>query len=377
MSSSLIFKKFKLNTKIYFGTNSIKKLNYILNSDKILIVSSKKGKIRLLKNSNILKKKNIDFIETIDSYPSLKYVNKILKKSFGKEYKIVIAFGGGSVIDIAKIIKVYLEIKKKISIKNLVKNINNYKIKKKINLIVIPTTSGTGSEVTNFATIWDTKKNKKISLESKYLYPNYALVDPTTTYSLNYKNTLFTAIDALNQLFDSFWNKKSDKKYKIIASKAIQTSIRTLKQIKKNNISKKNRLDLSYVSLISGICIRKTKTSICHSISYPLTSFYNVPHGLAVFFTTLEVYKLVMARNKSYFRILLANTNFSNNQKIINELNYIFKKHKIKNKIKKYIPNFKKIDLLINYMFTKSRFKNFILDINKPTLKNILLKSYE
>ena len=84
-----------------------------------------------------------------------------------------------------------------------------------------------------------------------------------------------------------------------------------------------------------------------------------------------------MARNKSYFRILLANTNFSNNQKIINELNYIFKKHKIKNKIKKYIPNFKKIDLLINYMFTKSRFKNFILDINKPTLKNILLKSYE
>ena len=131
MSSSLIFKKFKLNTKIYFGNNSIKKLNYILNSDKILIVSSKKGKIRLLKNSNILKKKNIDFIETIDSYPSLKYVNKILKKSFGKEYKIVIAFGGGSVIDIAKIIKVYLEIKKKISIKNLVKNINNYKIKKK------------------------------------------------------------------------------------------------------------------------------------------------------------------------------------------------------------------------------------------------------
>ena len=83
MSSSLIFKKFKLNTKIYFGNNSIKKLNYILNSDKILIVSSKKGKIRLLKNSNILKKKNIDFIETIDSYPSLKYVNKIQKKSFG------------------------------------------------------------------------------------------------------------------------------------------------------------------------------------------------------------------------------------------------------------------------------------------------------
>ena len=88
MSSSLIFKKFKLNTKIYFGNNSINKLNYILNSEKILIISSKKGKIRLLKNNNILRKKKIDFIDTIDNYPSLKYVNSILKKSFGKEIKI-------------------------------------------------------------------------------------------------------------------------------------------------------------------------------------------------------------------------------------------------------------------------------------------------
>ena len=83
----------------------------------------------------------------------------------------------------------------------MIQNLKNYRIKKRINLIAIPTTAGTGSEVTNFATLWDNIE-KNFSLESKNLFPNIAILDPKNTLELNYKNTLYTSIDALNQLFD-------------------------------------------------------------------------------------------------------------------------------------------------------------------------------
>ena len=136
--------------------------------------------------------------------------------------------------------------------------------------MAIPTTAGTGSEVTNFGTIWDEKNKKKLSLESKSMFPTYALLDPKNTKSLNYLNTLYPAIDALNQLFDSFWNKNSNNKLKRLCSVSIAQSIKILKSINSKKVDLETRKKLLELSLISGVCIKNTRTSICHSISYHL-----------------------------------------------------------------------------------------------------------
>ena len=376
MKKLLINKKLVKETKIYIGNNSNDYLKNFISSKKLLIISSKSGRLRFLKKYPYLNINNLEFIDKVNNYPTVNFAERIFRSLKKKDYNTIIAFGGGSVIDFSKIIKIFLEINKKISIKNLIQNLKNYRIKKRINLIAIPTTAGTGSEVTNFATLWDNIGKKKLSLESKNLFPNIAILDPKNTLELNYKNTLYTSIDALNQLFDSYWNKKSNKQIKKISSKGIEISLKEIKTIDKKKLSTNKRLKLLYVSLLSGICIKHTRTSICHSISYPLTSYFKVPHGLAVFFTTKEVFNFILERKKKFFDQIIKNTNYKNEKEIEKDIQYILNKHLIKKKIKKYIIKFSKIEKVINQMFSKARFKNFVLNLNVESLREILIKSY-
>ena len=160
MKKLLINKKLVKETKIYIGNNSNDYLKNFISSKKLLIISSKSGRLRFLKKYPYLNINNLEFIDKVNNYPTVNFAESIFKSLKKKDYNTIIAFGGGSVIDFSKIIKIFLEINKKISIKNLIQNLKNYKIKKKINLIAIPTTAGTGSEVTNFATLWDNIEKK-------------------------------------------------------------------------------------------------------------------------------------------------------------------------------------------------------------------------
>ena len=374
-----ITKKYYSPTEVYFGLNSLKKIeNLIGNKKKILIVTSKRGKkiFDTQINHKFKISNQIDYINQINSYPSTSKVDSLFKKFFKKKYNYVIGYGGGSVLDFAKIIKCFLSINKNIKIKNLILQIKDLEEKNKTKLLLIPTTSGTGSEVTSFATVWDIRNKKKLSLNSPILYSNYAIVDPLTTKDLSYENRLFTGLDAINQLFDSYWNKNSSYKSKILASKGIQLGIESILKLNQNSFDIKSRSKISEASLLSGFCISKTRTSICHSISYPLTSFYNVPHGLACFFTTLSVFEYININSTGIFDIMIKNTKYKNIQEIRSNLLKIYIKHGVTSKVKKYVGSFKNIKKLVKLMFTKGRSDNFCLPLSEKIVEEILLKSY-
>ena len=109
----------------------------------------------------------------------------------------------------------------------------------------------------------------------------------------------------------------------------------------------------------------------------PLTNHYNVPHGLAVFFTTEEVLKLILKKNKKYLYPLVRHTNYKSIDDIILDLAYISKKHKLVQRLKKYVKRFSDIDKIRNEMLTKSRSKNFIIQLNSNDLRNLLKESYK
>jgi len=364
------FSKASLSTKnqIFFGENKINILKKIINKNarnKILIVCSKRGKkvIKKLKVFQSILVNEIIWIDNIKENICIDYFENLDKNILKNNFNYVIGFGGGSAIDAAKTIIHYI----------IFKNFHN-KHKKIVKnsrptLIAIPTTSGTGSEVTSTATIWNFKKKKKLSLSHSFLLPRYAIVDPVLTYTMSRQQTFNSGLDALNQCFDSLWNHRANKESKLYAIEGIKLAYISLKELEKNYNNKKARLNLSKASLISGLAIKHTKTSICHAISYPFTLYFKIPHGLACVLSMLEVIRFVIFNKKFFFSSI-------NLKKIVlSEIPRLFLKLSVKKKIKKYINYSIDIEKIINNIYYSDRIKNFSFPITKNQLRTIVLKS--
>tara|TARA_Y100000310_G_scaffold239808_1_gene243541 strand:+ start:3868 stop:5004 length:1137 start_codon:yes stop_codon:yes gene_type:complete len=190
-------------------------------------------------------------------------------------YDLVIAVGGGSVIDVAKSINIlsanpkdlfsYIEKKEKIRIRGKP-------------LIAIPTTSGSGSEATHFSVVYRDKI--KYSLADPIILPDYAIVDPDLTMSMSKDLTASTGMDALSQAIESFWNINSTEESKEYSKKAIEFIMSNLEKAV-NDPSEKSREAMAKASNLAGKAINITQTTASHAVSYPITSYFNIPHGHA------------------------------------------------------------------------------------------------
>jgi alcohol dehydrogenase len=365
-------------TKIIFGNNSRSNLAKLIKKKKVLIVCSKRAKKKIIidEKLNFFRNNKVFWIDDVLPNPSLDYLEK--KKKFFKKrnFDYIVAIGGGSVIDTAKVLSLLISFQKKKTIKTIIRNIDNLQINNYCKLIALPTTSGTGSEVTPYATVWDKKNKKKLSVNHKSLLPTFAIVDPTLTYDLPKDLTINTGLDCLNQAFESIWNKNANSDTLLYAFKSIKLSLSALAKISKNINDKKNRSELARASLYAGICISQTKTSICHSISYPLTINFGIPHGLACAFTMCAIINYINKKNINFFDKLANNLKINSVKILETKIKKLFYDLKIKEKNKHYIKNKKKLFSLKKYMQTPGRSDNFIYPINENFLDLILKKSY-
>jgi len=211
--------------------------------------------------------------------PKLLDVQGGIKRFSKSNIDVVIGIGGGSVIDMAKCIAV---------LSRQTGPVRDYVLGKKtlenggIPLIAIPTTAGSGSEATQFAVVYI--KKTKYSLDSPYILPSYAIVDSRFTYDLPSHLTATSGMDALSQAVESYWSIHSTNTSKEYAKKAISIISKNL-TASVNNPTKKNRLEMSKAAHLAGMAINISRTTACHAISYPITSFFKIPHGHAVALT--------------------------------------------------------------------------------------------
>jgi phosphonate metabolism-associated iron-containing alcohol dehydrogenase len=365
-------------TKIIFGNNKRSYLDKLIKKKNVLIVCSKRAKKQIIidEKLNFIKNNKVFWIDDVVPNPELNYLEKKNKFFKKRNFDYIVAIGGGSVIDSAKVLSLLFSSRKRKTIKNIISNIDNLKINNNYKLIALPTTSGTGSELTSFATVWDKKEKKKLSINHKSLLPTLAIVDPTLTFDLPKEVTINTSLDALNQAFESIWNKNANKLTIAYAFKSIKLSLNALAKINKNINDKKSRSELARASLYAGICIGQTKTSICHSISYPLTTNFGIPHGLACAFTMSAIVNYINKKNINFFD-KLANKLKVNSGKILEKkIKKLFYDLKIKEKNKYYIKNKKKLFFLKKYMQIPGRSDNFIYPVNENFFELILKKSY-
>lgn len=203
----------------------------------------------------------------------------------------IIALGGGSVLDAAKVLAVTLPSEEDKPLTLTLREGRPQQWQKKLPLIAIPTTSGTGAEVTPFATVWDKTTHKKHSVTGDLIYPDLALLDPELTLTLPYEETLYTGLDAISHALESLWNKNRTPISEAWAFQALTLANDALPKVLATPNDAAARETMQQASVLAGLAISQTRTAIAHSISYPLTSYFGVPHGLACSFTLPKICK--------------------------------------------------------------------------------------
>ena len=207
--------------------------------------------------------------------------------------EVIVALGGGSVIDSAKVFS---------AAENGFENIKNFLETKKggedlssTPIIAVPSTSGTGSEVTCWATIWDKKNSRKYSLAHEKLFPEIALIDPKLMMGKSYELTLVTALDALSHALESIWNINANTISANHATFAAKSIIKILPTLLNDLTNINLRTEMASASLSAGLAFSSTKTAIAHNLSYPITLGWGVPHGIACSFTLPTILQSVVS----------------------------------------------------------------------------------
>ncbi|MEO8192535.1 MAG: phosphonoacetaldehyde reductase [Gemmatimonadales bacterium] len=156
-------------------------------------------------------------------------------------------------------------------------------------IIAIPTTAGTGSEVTMWGTVWDEENGAKYSISHPGLYAESAVLVPELTLTTPPDLTLFTALDALSHCMESTWNRHATAVSEAFAVAGIARILTAVGAVidQPGDIDTRRRLQEG--ALLGGLAISVTTTALAHSISYPLTSQLGMPHGLACSFTLPEL----------------------------------------------------------------------------------------
>jgi len=375
--------------KEFFGFGTLNELPKIVNrfdARKIFLVTGRKSfsssgaqeKIeKLLGDSSSTR-----FV--VSGNPSLGLIENGIKIFQKFNPDIVIAIGGGSAIDSAKIINVlpYQNNRPEEYIKGKKMECNDGDKCAKP-LIAIPTTSGTGSESTHFATIYI--GNKKYSLADKNLIlPTISIVDPSLTESLPSYITATTGLDAICQGIESLWSINSTEESRKYAIKAVKIGLENIGKAV-NNPDKTSRFNMAKAAHLSGKAINISKTTACHSVSYPLTSYFNIPHGHAVALTMpsfLEFNSLVSEmdcsdnRGADFVRermdeivsIVGAKNGEEAKEKFIGLLNDILGKTRLRD----FGVNHEDLEILLKESFTPSRMNNNPRRVSKEDLRKIL-----
>lgn len=227
--------------------------------------------------------KGIEIGETYTEIPpdsSIEVIEKIVQIYLDKECDSIIAIGGGSVIDTAKGVRMMISQ----NVKNIMELAGCEMISygKHIPFVAIPTTAGTGSEVTLVAVILNKCQNIKMEFISYYLLPDIAVLDPRMTISLPAKITAATGMDALCHAIESYTCLQKNPLSDSYATAAINLIRENLIEVCKNGNDKKRRLAMANASLMAGVAFSNSMVGIIHAIGHALGGVSRVPHGEAM-----------------------------------------------------------------------------------------------
>lgn len=239
--------------------------------------------------SALLSGREVHRVEDVAPNPDLRFVEEQLARLDRADFAHVVAIGGGSVLDTAKILAIGVSAEA-FSLRGHILGGEPLPARRRAQLICVPTTAGTGSEVTPFATVWDHATKRKYSVAGPSMFPDVALLDPELTLTLPEEVTLSTGLDAITQGFEATWSRHANPVSTAFAIRAIRAGLDSLSLLRTRPDDLGLRGTMLEASLLAGLAISRTRTALCHSMSYPITARFGLPHGFACGFTLPEVF---------------------------------------------------------------------------------------
>lgn len=284
--------------KIVFGTGCIETFteDYKKMGLKRLFVLTAPPILPLIEEPlNVLKTAgtSIEVFDQIMAEPTLNDFNGIVERARQFDADSVVGIGGGSVLDVAKLVAAFAQ-----SEQQAADCFGTGFIKKKgLWFACLPTTAGTGSEVSPNAILLDERDHLKKGIVSPFLIADAAYVDPKLTWTVPAKVTADTGMDALTHCIEAYTNKFAHPSVDIYALQGIRLIAANLERAVKDGKDVEAREALAFGSLYGGLCLGPVNTAAVHALSYPLGGEFHIPHGLSNAILLPSVMKFNMPSN--------------------------------------------------------------------------------
>ncbi|MFY3790734.1 iron-containing alcohol dehydrogenase [Ureibacillus sp. MALMAid1270] len=278
------YSEFSIPNSVFYGQNSLSQLGEQAKSygKKVLLISDrvieKIGHVKTCQNT--LEDLDLAYVSYLDvnTEPTDEHVGEALQLCLQEQCDVIVAIGGGSCIDAAKAVAV------------LATNggyIGDYMGGKTpiqhapIPLIAIPTTAGTGSEVTNVTVITNTSEDIKMMIKHNAFLPKVAIVDPMLTTSSPKSVTAATGIDALCHAIEAYISRRSQPLTDTLALSAIEAILKNLRVVYEDGENIKAREKMAIASMQAGIAFSNASVTLVHGMSRPIGALFHVPHGIS------------------------------------------------------------------------------------------------
>lgn len=321
-----------------------------------------------------LSNKDTRLMEVTLNNPDISDIHHLIQSIEPFDYELIVAIGGGSVMDAAKALTA-LQNSGVSSPAEVREAITTERYGTKANFtpwIGIPTTSGTGSEVTSWATVWDEECGCKYSVSDGRLFAKAALILPELTVTMPLRLSVATALDALCHATEAYWSVQTNAISRVYSLQAIERIRNSLPLLKEQPDNPACREQLSLASVLAGLAFSNTKTTACHSISYPLTLLYDIDHGIAASLSLVAVlrhnYSTLIEPEK-----LLRAFNAEDIDGVERFLRSIYELYGLSGSLKHYGVTEEGISTIVSHAYTKGRMDNNPAVISPEELEHLLV----
>ena len=296
---------------VHFGAGVLDKLASLLPDGPVALILYPQASEELRQKLHfILGKRHVQLIDDVPSNPTMQWCERQYTRMHGTEQPpiAVIALGGGSVIDAGKTLAVCTASGSFYEVEQHLHHGGHAGILGSLPLFALPTTAGTGSEVTPWATVWNFEaangRGAKYSLHLPSSFAQAALVDPQLSLGLPVEVMRNSALDALSHSLEAIWNVNANPVSDHYALAAARGVLEHIEAAFANPQDLAARSGLSQAALLAGLAFSNTKTALAHSLSYPMTLNHGLPHGLACSFTLPLVWRMAIGHDAERDRLL-------------------------------------------------------------------------
>jgi len=274
-----------LKTAVHYGKGRLSELGSLLrcfNASRVLVVTDRGIIVAGIaeKCTDAIRSEGIHFVlfDGVEPNPSTDSVSKSLAFAKGEAVDAIVAVGGGSCIDAAKATNVLLANGGQVAD---YRGLNQVR-RRGLPLVAIPTTAGSGSEMTSYMLISDSKTHQKIVCSDPKIIPDTAILDPTLTLSLPVTMTIETGVDALSNGIESYVSNVSNPYSEPFSLRATEIIAKNILRVYHKPSDLDARGQMLMGSNIGGLAVHLSSIGAAHSMANPLTQHFNIAHGIAV-----------------------------------------------------------------------------------------------